>query len=91
MTFSRRVAWAIVWALSLVSASVLARSEQQPPPSPPSPLVLPGPVVLSGADLGFRVHGIRGETRIGRLVVRVDGKWVDVQFAVGISPAGQTP
>jgi hypothetical protein len=48
-----------------------------------------GPEVISGENLGFRVHGVRGDTRIGRLVVRVDGKWVDVQFATGLSPAGQ--
>lgn len=91
MTFSRRAALVIAWAVSLAGVGIWVRAEQQEPPPQPPPLVLPGPQVLSGENLGFRVHGRRGDTRIGRLVVRVDGKWVDVQFAVGISPAGQTP
>jgi hypothetical protein len=89
MTFSRRAALAVVWALSLVGVGVWARAEQQAPPPPQPPVVLPGPPVLSGENIGFRVHRTLGDTRIGRLVVRVDGRWVDVQFALGVSPAGK--
>jgi hypothetical protein len=39
------------------------------------------PVVLSGSDLGFRIHGTaRDGSPMGELVVRVDGKWVSAQF-----------
>lgn len=43
------------------------------------------PVVLSGADVGFRVEAYRGTTPVGRFVVRVDGQWVEAQFAGGIT------
>jgi hypothetical protein len=39
------------------------------------------PRVLSGSDLGFRIHGTaRDGAPIGELVVRIDGKWVPTQF-----------
>jgi hypothetical protein len=42
------------------------------------------PVVLSGADVGFRMTGRRGDTPIGELVVRVDGQWQKAEFASGL-------
>ncbi len=83
MAFSRRVALVIVWALSLVGVGVWAHAAAQEPP------IVLGPPVLSGDDIGFRVLGVRGDTRIGRLVVRVDGRWVEVQFAMAAVPAGK--
>jgi hypothetical protein len=53
----------------------------------PAPSVPPG--VVSGADIGFRVERTDGNTAIGRLMVRVNGKWVDAQFTAApgkISP-----
>ena len=44
------------------------------------------PTILSGPDIGFRVQSRNGETPIGILVVRVDGKWVPAQFASGVKP-----
>lgn len=38
------------------------------------------PIVLAGPDVGFRVDGLNGATPIGRLVVRVKGKWVEAQI-----------
>ena len=40
--------------------------------------------VLSGADVGFRLEGERNGKPQGKLVVRVDGKWVEVEFATGM-------
>ena len=34
--------------------------------------------VMSSGDLGFRVEGLRGETPVGRFVVRVNDRWVPV-------------
>lgn len=34
------------------------------------------PVVLTGADVGFRMVGRQGDRPAGEWVVRVDGKWV---------------
>jgi hypothetical protein len=46
------------------------------------------PVILSGPDIGFRLDG--PETRdgrpTGRLVVRIDGRWVEPQWAMGVRP-----
>ena len=61
------------------------------------------PRVLSGADVGFRVHGQRREMRtdtttgrktpidmlVGQLVVRVNGEWVEVKESVGPTPLTQ--
>jgi len=42
------------------------------------------PVTLSGDDIGFRIESRRGDAIVGRLVVRVDGKWVDAEFGGGV-------
>lgn len=42
------------------------------------------PVTLSGNDIGFRIEGRRGDAIVGRLVVRVDGEWVDAEFGSGM-------
>jgi hypothetical protein len=45
--------------------------------------------VISGSDLGFRVErqGADG-TPIGRLVVRINGQWVEAGFAIGVAKVG---
>jgi hypothetical protein len=45
----------------------------------PAPSVPPG--VVSGADIGFRVERAEGNTAVGRLMIRVNGKWVEAQFS----------
>jgi hypothetical protein len=42
------------------------------------------PVVLSGADIGFRMEGRQGSTPVGVLVVHVDGEWREARFASGV-------
>lgn len=42
------------------------------------------PVVLSGADVGFRMTARRGDTPVGELVVRVDGVWQKAEFSSGL-------
>jgi hypothetical protein len=42
------------------------------------------PVIISGTDIGFQVESQRGGIPVGRLVVRVDGRWVEAQFAAGV-------
>lgn len=44
------------------------------------------PIVLSGADIGFRMQGRQGATPVGQLVVRINGEWKPVVFASGVSP-----
>jgi hypothetical protein len=44
------------------------------------------PVVLSGADIGFRMTARKGDTPVGRLVVRVNGDWKEVEFTFALKP-----
>jgi len=62
--------------VALVGAWVSAIQLQQIQPVQPS-------VVLSGSDFGFRIEGRRGDVQVGKLVVRVDGKWVDALLGGG--------
>ena len=68
----------LVLALGLFSAGV-AIGAAQAVNAQPVPLR-----VMSGDDFGFRVQGRKGDTPVGTLVVRVNGEWVEVQFAVGV-------
>jgi hypothetical protein len=36
-----------------------------------------------GNNIGFRIEAYKGDTVLGTLVVRVNGKWVDAQSAGG--------
>jgi hypothetical protein len=42
------------------------------------------PMILSGPDVGFRMEGQRGATPVGKLVVRIDGQWVEADFGGGV-------
>ena len=44
------------------------------------------PVVISGSEIGFRLEARKGDKAVGRLVVRVDGRWVEAEFAGGLKP-----
>lgn len=46
----------------------------------------PSDVVLSGADIGFRLEGRKGDAVVGRLVVRVNGEWREVAANYGAKP-----
>lgn len=41
------------------------------------------PWLVSGSDIGFRVEGRKGTAVVGHFVVRVDGRWVDVEYSFG--------
>ena len=45
------------------------------------------PVVLAGPDVGFRMTGVKGDTPVGQLVVRINGEWKVVEFGVVSQPA----
>jgi len=42
-----------------------------------------GGKVYTGADMGFRVVGVRGDTPVVVPVVKVNGEWVDVDLGGG--------
>lgn len=45
------------------------------------PLQRQPPIIVSGADIGFRVEATKPGMALGRLVVRVNGEWLDAQFS----------
>ena len=74
MTISRRAVWAFLLGAGVSGTAVASDAAQRGEPR-----------VLSGPDLGFRVHGLAQDgVPIGTLVVRVDGKWVSPQFQSGM-------
>ena len=40
------------------------------------------PFEITGSDLGFRVQGLRGNTPVGVLVVKVRGEWVEAEIGM---------
>jgi hypothetical protein len=83
MSMKRIFSFAILWALSLfvVTSAVKAQVFEMPRP-------LPEPRIVSGPDFGFRIEADQSGTPIGKLVVRVDGKWIEARVAVvpGVRP-----
>jgi hypothetical protein len=57
----------VVAATAWVTAQVLAVT-----PVPPK--------VMTGTDVGFRVEGLRGNTPVGKIVVKVNGEWVEADI-----------
>jgi hypothetical protein len=47
------------------------------------------PLVLSGLDVGVRVEAWDGNTAIGKLVVRLDGRWVELGPSGGVYRLGK--
>lgn len=84
----QRIGLALVSAVILVGGGFWAHAQGQQPNGPrvlPSPPTAPVPgressTVLSGGDFGFRVDRWDGDVPVGRVVVRRDGKWVEVRI-----------
>jgi hypothetical protein len=77
MSFRARIVLVAIWLASLAAVGLWA---QTPPRSQQ--------MVISGSDLGFRVDRQQGNAPVGRLVVRVNGQWVEAQFAAGLTKTG---
>ena len=71
MSMRTRVSLIIVAVVAAVGVWVSA----QVMPVPVDP-----PIVMSGADVGFRISGRKGNVPVGTIVVRVNGQWVDAQL-----------
>jgi hypothetical protein len=73
------------WVVSLCAAGLWAYAQApQPAPSqriPPPPGQDEPARVISGNDLGFRVEDVKNNRLVGRLVVRVNGQWREVEEA----------
>ena len=67
------------------AASAVAQSAKPELVRPDGQGLAGEPLVLSGADLGFRIsRAERDGGRAGTLVVRVDGRWVEARFDMGL-------
>jgi len=81
----KKLVLAVVWVVSMFAAGVWGSAQVPlPQPAPRLPGATEQPTVIAGADLGFRVDGHKGATPIGRFVVRVDGRWVEIEEAAGV-------
>jgi hypothetical protein len=78
MITGKRLTFVILWALSLIIVAGFAQAQKKPQQAPPAP------IVLSGADIGFRVQGNRGDHVVGTLVVRMNGEWIAAEPADGV-------
>jgi hypothetical protein len=68
---------AILWALSLLAVGAISSSAQTQRLGLPFSFITESPTVVSGNDVGFRIERTQDGIPIGRIVVRVDGRWVD--------------
>jgi hypothetical protein len=67
------------FALALIVGATWGRAQALPQ-------IETGHVVVSGSDVGFRIVGRRGNTPIGRLVIRQNGEWVEVEAPQVVRP-----
>jgi hypothetical protein len=79
MAFRGWIIIGVIWVASLIGVAVTVSAQAQAQ----AYLPLPEPKVMSGADVGFRVDGLTGETPTGTVVVRVNGRWVDAILGAG--------
>ena len=73
---------AAVWALSLIVVGMVSSHAQAQQPSPAErmrreSLLLEGPLIVSGTDVGFRIERTKDGIPIGKVIVRINGKWLD--------------
>jgi hypothetical protein len=84
-----RLSLIVVWVISLVTVAILAHAQGAEILKP----VIPVPQVdIVGGDIGFRVNGMRGDTPVGSLLVRINGQWVQAEVgrvSKGPRPAGR--
>jgi hypothetical protein len=66
----------VLWVVSVIAIAGLSVAQ-------PRPDALRAPRVISGDEIGFRVEGFKGGMPTGRLVIRVNGEWVEPDFAIG--------
>ena len=83
MSVRSRLVLVVFWVASLIVVAAFAAAQTKMNR-------LPSPVVLSGADVGFRVEGKVGNTPAGTLVIRVNGEWIEPVTPTGPARLGPT-
>ena len=72
-------------AALLLATGLLASAQQVQPNPRTAPNTQPPPQIISGADFGFRVDRVGPDGKpTGRIVVRQEGKWVEVVLSGGL-------
>ena len=66
---------AILWVLSMIVVGVTSSVAQAPRARADVPTE--APTVIFGDDVGFRIERTRDGLAVGKMVVRVDGRWID--------------
>jgi len=72
---------AILWVLWLIVVNAISSSAQ--PPTGPGPFglnpnrIMVTPELVFGNDVGFRIVRTEDGIPIGKIVVRIDGRWVE--------------
>ena len=70
----------VMWVLSLMVVGMASSRAQVPSPTERmmrESLLLEGPIIVSGNDVGFRIERTKDGIPVGKVVVRIDGKWLD--------------
>jgi hypothetical protein len=80
MPLRTRVSLIAVLVVLLVTAGIWVSAQQlRPSPLLGNGLDLVAPTVIAGNDLGFRIESNKDNIPVGKIVVRIDGHWVDAQ------------
>jgi len=79
--------WIALWLVSLAAVAGFTTTfmgAQAPSPAQQlgGSLITESPTVVSGNDIGFRIERTQNGIAVGKLVVRVDGRWVDTDMAI---------
>jgi hypothetical protein len=70
----RTAVLAVLWVASLLAVAAIARAQAYR--SNP----LPEPKVVFGPDFGIRIEAEQNGVPVGPLVVKINGKWVEVRI-----------
>lgn len=79
-----------VLLLTIAALAIAQQIPQRPSSKPlfnPAPGTPPAEKLVSGEDIGFRVSSYKNGVPVGRLVIKVDGKWIEPLESVSVIPA----
>jgi hypothetical protein len=74
MSLRIRSVLVVAWLISLWTVAAIGQTPRVTTPEPAWP-----EKVFSGRDFGFRVDGYEGTVPVGKFVVRVKDRWVEVE------------
>jgi hypothetical protein len=66
-----------MWIVSLIGVGAISSSVQAQRGRPGFNFLTTEPTVVFGNDVGFRVERTQDGIPVGKVVIRIDGRWVD--------------